>query len=73
MPLATPGKINSMKQDIEKKDKLIAVLQQANASLTRAKELEGEGEMLKWCKRMLEGYPERDDVHDLTGRTPLRI
>ena len=64
-----------MKQDIQKKDKLIAELEQANASLTQAvasltqaKEIVGRDEVLKRCIQMLEGQHEGRDVNDLDGK-----
>ncbi|VDC04022.1 unnamed protein product [Peniophora sp. CBMAI 1063] len=68
------GRINSMKQDlaslrqdVQKKDELIIELKHANASLTRAREIEGHGKILKQCIELLEGHPERRGVHDLSG------
>ena len=62
-----------MKQDIEKKDKLIAVLKQANASLIRANNLERQDEVLKPCQEMLKGHPEGMDVHDISGETDFHL
>ena len=64
-----------MKQDIQKKDQLIAELEQANASLTQAvasltqaKEIVGRDEVLKRCLEILEGHHEGRGVTDLSGK-----